>query len=1483
MGFGGINAHIVLAADRTETALRLSAGERALSSSFQDAELFLFAGRNDDDLQQQISHVSRFAAKLSLSELSDLAAHLATSVTHQAVRAAVVASRPSDLAARLEQLNTLIKNENSGLNPRVDIFWAREPVGSRVGFLFPGQGTPIHRSGGAWCRRFDFVRDLYARAQLDNHENETSTLTAQPAIVTASLAALHLLKTLNINAEIAVGHSLGELTAFHWAEAIDEETLLRIAKFRGRAMSERGAPSGAMASISASAEESLNLLNGEGVCIAGINSPTQTIISGEAKAVIEVMLRAQQKNLQTFRLPVSHAFHSKLVAAAAPALQTQLEVEKFGSLRRTIVSTVTGECISPNANLRGLLTQQITSPVRFLEAVTDASKEIDLWLEVGPGQVLAGIMSEITKTPVVSLEAGGESLRGLLSATAAAFVLGQPVNYRALFDGRFTRPFSLDWNPKFFVNPCELAPIPQESERSTVIEAEEISVEIETNSEAETISGSPNGSVLELVSELVAQRVELPVSAINAESHVLNDLHLNSISVSQLVAESARRLQLPRPSSPSDFATATIGEIAHALEEQLSLGGRSLSEEPDSLPTGVDSWVRQFRVELVERPLRPQPAAREVGVWHVLSRTESPLVKTLRREFAGSPGNGVVVCLPNEADETIIGDLLAAARLVLPKKEGTTFLLVQQLHGASAFARTLHLEAPHVTTCIVNVPPAHPQAAGWVLAEAMAAEQHTEVYYDENGRRRQPFLRSLSLFEESASLPLSADDVLLVTGGGKGITAECALALAKESGARLALIGRSHANSDDELSNNLKRMTAAGIGFRYVAADVTDAAQISAAVEEIEKELGPVTGFLHGAATNTPRIISALDEALMRQTVDVKVQGARNVLAVINPEKLRLFVTFSSIIARSGLPGEAHYGLANEWLSALTEDWQTEHPSCRCLALEWSLWSDVGMGQRIQRSDLLAQHGITPISPDQGIKTLLQLLAQPLLNGPCVVTGRFREMPTLKLERPELPLQRFLEQPQLYFPNVELIVDVDLATSTDPYLDDHQLNGERLLPAVIGLEAMAQVAMALTIVTELPVFENVKFNSPIVVPEAGQRRIRLAALVTAPGVVKVAVRSDETAFQLDHFVGTCRFGKPNLCEVMLQSQLPAKDSASAIALKPEHDLYGDVLFHRGRFQRLSNYRILKSRECFAEIAADGKTNWFGSYLPKDLVLGDPGVHDAAMHAIQACIPAATLLPTGVERLSLRGTALSGPSFVRARERSNDGNIFVYDVSVADAAGHIVERWDGLSLTAIEAKRNGRSWIEPILAPYLERRFRELVPGTDISVAVIHDEGGDHLARSNKAIRMLVDAESEIFRRSDGKPEVAAECSVSAAHCGGVTMAVAGFGPVGCDVESAVNRPSCVWRTLLGDERIALVQFVEQRANENPCASAARIWAAGECLKKAGAMPRAPLTFLGAHSDGWVVFSSGLFNIATFAAQIRGEAAKVVVAILAQRQ
>ncbi len=329
----------------------------------------------------------------------------------------------------------------------------------RIAFLFPGQGAGRRGDGGALRRRFESVDELYRNSGLPTDGDLVATEVAQPRIVTGSVAGLRVLADLGIEAVGAAGHSLGELTALHWAGAMDETTLLDAATARGRIMANASAGDGAMASLSAPPEAVEQLLAGEPVVIAGYNSPQQTVVSGPAAAVDRVSAKASAKGLDVSRVHVSHAFHSEAVAPAAEEFQAWLAAREFSTLTNRMVSTVTGDAATGDVDVPSLLARQIREPVRFSDAVTALAAEADLLIEVGPGRILRGLAAQVAPSvPVVSLETDSPSLAGLLRTVAAAYVLGAPVEHDALFADRFTRPLPLDKEFRFFASPCEAAP-----------------------------------------------------------------------------------------------------------------------------------------------------------------------------------------------------------------------------------------------------------------------------------------------------------------------------------------------------------------------------------------------------------------------------------------------------------------------------------------------------------------------------------------------------------------------------------------------------------------------------------------------------------------------------------------------------------------------------------------------------------------------------------------------------------------------------------------------------------------------------------------------------------------------------------------------------------------------------------------------------------------------------------------------------------------
>jgi enediyne polyketide synthase len=159
-------------------------------------------------------------------------------------------------------------------------------------------------------------------------------------------------------------------------------------------------------------------------------------------------------------------------------------------------------------------------------------------------------------------------------------------------------------------------------------------------------------------------------------------------------------------------------------------------------------------------------------------------------------------------------------------------------------------------------------------------------------------------------------------------------------------------------------------------------------------------------------------------------------------------------------------------------------------------------------------------------------------------------------------------------------------------------------------------------------------------------------------------------------------------------------------------------------------------------------------------------------------------------------------------------------------------------------------------------------------------GGDRRAASDRAIGRAAGVRVPVRRRPDGRPEVLdLPLAVSAAHCGELTLGVAGLGPLGCDLERVTPRPASLWRDLLGADGHRLAGEIAREAGEELDAAATRVWSARECLRKAGMPHDAPLVIGSAAPDGWVVLSSGALRVPTIILRVR-EGDAVAAAVLA---
>jgi malonyl CoA-acyl carrier protein transacylase len=222
---------------------------------------------------------------------------------------------------------------------------------------------------------------------------EDGTKFAQPAIFCASLAGWEALG--RPAGEFMAGHSLGELAALVAAGWIGERDGLELVALRGKLMQESGerAGDGSMLALMGrgAAEHARGLAESHGLALANDNSPQQVVLSGDRARFDGATAAAEELGLRVVELPVTGAFHSPMMAEAAPAFAEALErVEVHPPDRVTVLSAVTA---APFEDVRAQLAQALTMPVRWRETLL-ALRELgaERFLEVGPGKVLTGLV-----------------------------------------------------------------------------------------------------------------------------------------------------------------------------------------------------------------------------------------------------------------------------------------------------------------------------------------------------------------------------------------------------------------------------------------------------------------------------------------------------------------------------------------------------------------------------------------------------------------------------------------------------------------------------------------------------------------------------------------------------------------------------------------------------------------------------------------------------------------------------------------------------------------------------------------------------------------------------------------------------------------------------------------------------------------------------------------------------------------------------------
>ncbi len=449
------------------------------------------------------------------------------------------------------------------------------------------------------------------------------------------------------------------------------------------------------------------------------------------------------------------------------------------------------------------------------------------------------------------------------------------------------------------------------------------------------------------------------------------------------------------------------------------------------------------------------------------------------------------------------------------------------LSGALAgLAKTVRHEWPGVTATAFDISTDSPSGEFISqLADRLLSSGPAEIGFTADGWTQVELdPRDVSA---PANPPIQPGDLVLVTGGARGVTAACALAVANAWRPRLVLCGRTPLATDEpawldgrhsaaqiksalaqyrpagtplrqidqecrqilanrEVNATLASLQSSGVDAEYLSLDLRDSEAVAAALSDVQRQYGPLRGVVHGAGVLEDRRIEDKTHEQFGHVFATKIVGLRNVLASLEPDELRFLALFSSSTGRFGRTGQVDYAMANEALNKLAAEFQMNHPRCRTRSFNWGPWNGGMVTDSLK--PLFAKEGIGLIPLDAGADLLVRELERETGTVELVVLAKLAGSAQAKGERQKEDVPASPSNPQPPTPNTQLTsLVLDIVSEKTGYPVE-MLKPEMSLDHDLGIDSIKRVEI-------LSALQERRPELPAVTPEQLQTLHRLADVI----------------------------------------------------------------------------------------------------------------------------------------------------------------------------------------------------------------------------------------------------------------------------------------------------------------------------------------------------------------------------------------------------